>query len=219
MDRHEYLRHIQWSIASCLAEHELLGEEYWDDGRGARWVIGIPDTFVYRAEIIAGIGGSLIVHGDVDISRFAHYGDHKDAWSRLRWMAFCSDVDYYVAQKASIGMGHGRWEEYDDEVARHDLDVLVREYEENEGGYAQNGEIADLFREAREYVHHQSELEEFFRNSYLYYSQSLFEHGMPGKVIPTPVVMGHLYLQRCAYLLLDKYGDAGPPACRGTEAK
>lgn len=59
-------------------DHQLLSEVYWDNGRGARWLIGKPGTRVMASEIIAGTCGSLVVHGDCDLSRFAQYSDHAD---------------------------------------------------------------------------------------------------------------------------------------------
>src|SRR5574340_149450 len=124
---------LRSQLVTEFAKHELLAEQYWDQGRGARWLIGKPDTCVFRTEAIAGIGGSLLVHGDIDLCRYAHYSDQGDAWSRLRWMGECQDFDYYVAQKASIGLRSVRARdlEYDSEVACYDLDRLVEEYRQD----------------------------------------------------------------------------------------
>lgn len=70
-NRDELVARYIWSSVSWLADHQLLGDAYWNDGAGARWEIGQPGTFVHRCEILAGISGALIVHGDFDVVRFA----------------------------------------------------------------------------------------------------------------------------------------------------
>lgn len=211
MNRHEHLRQLQWNIAWMYKDHQLLGEDYWDEGRGARWLIGKPQSSTMLSEVIAGIGGSLIVHGDCDTSRFAHYGDYKDAWHRLCWMGLCTDVDYYVAEKASIGLRRLRLDEYDEDVAKHDLLAYAGELREEHD--ESRTELIELLEEAAAVAtQDEHNLSEFLGNRDK--GWDLWEHGF-GKVVATPVVTGHLALQRCCYLLIDKYGMEGPPACRG----
>lgn len=212
MNADERLRELQWSIAAMYAEHQLLSEVYWDEGRGARWVIGKPGTNVMRTEIIAGICGSLLVHGDCDLARFAHYSDHQDAFSRLLWMGCCRDVSYYVAQKYSIGMarsGAGA-KTYDEEVAQHDIRQRIAE--ELEGGREPDDPLIGVLQEALDnHTESHHELRMFLSENDK--GWDLWEWSL-GEVIATPVVTGHLALQRCAYLLADKYGWDGPPQCR-----
>jgi hypothetical protein len=211
MDSAEHLRKLQWQIASLYADHHLFGEEYWDDGRGARWLIGEPESSNMLSEIIAGICGSLIVHGDCDTSRFAYYSDYKDAWHRLRWMALCTDVDYYVAQKASIGMRAGNGgQAYDEEVAKHDL---VQRVAEEKASEFHNAELVEVLQEAADgWTEDERELRRFLSEHDK--GWDLWECSF-GRVVDTHVVVGHLALQRCCYLLMDKYGEEGPPQCRG----
>ena len=206
MNAHEYRRQLQWQIADLYKDHELLAEVYWDQGRGARWVIGRPNTNNMLSEIIAGICGSLIVHGDCDTSRFAYYSDHPDAWSRLCWMGFCGDVGYYVAQKASIGMGRsGRGsDDYDERVAKHDLQDCIDDL--TRSGFEQDRQIAVL-TDALEQTEDERTLRSFLSENDR--GWDLWEHSF-GRVVSTPVITGHLALQRCAYLLLAKYGEEGP---------
>lgn len=207
----QYLRQIQWSGFGWLLDHELLGETYWDKGAGARWCVGKKGTFVHRCEIIAGIGGSLVVHGDFDTVRFAHYGDHPDAWNRLQWMAKHKDVGYYVAQKAAIGAGHGRDEvhHYDSDVAEKQIGLELEAVES----------CGDREREARilkcalNRVEFEEELSEFLHSAEAV-DFALWDHRF-GRVLDAHVIIGHLALQRCMYLLVDKYGWEGPPECRG----
>lgn len=215
MNRHERLRHLQWEIAAMYVDHELLGEEYWDEGRGARWLIGRPGTNVMRTEIIAGVCGSLLVHGDCDLSRFAHYSDHRDAWNRLLWMGCCRDVGYYVAQKYSIGMarsGAGS-ESYDEDVAKHDLRERIAE--ELRCGREPDDPMLVVLEDALEsHTESKHELRTFLSENDKGWD---FWEWRIGEVTSTSVVTGHLALQRCAYLLADKHGWGGPPACRGVE--
>ena len=73
-----------------------------------RWLLqtihadGRPD-WTMAAEIIALENAAIYVGGDISHIIFA-YGP-KDPIGRLRWMGECSDLGYYVAQKARIGMG------------------------------------------------------------------------------------------------------------------
>jgi len=204
MDAAEHLRRMQWAAASWVADHELLEEQYWEGGQGARWVVGRPKTFVHRAEVIAGIGGSLIVHGDFDLCRFGHYGDHRSAWRRLLWMADCTDVGYYVAQKASIGMGgqrHGD-EYYDADVAAHDLkDEIAQQTADGA-----DPELIDVLTDALEHTENEQGLREFLHE---HDKWDLWEYRF-GEVVPHHVVTNHCILQRTAILLRAKYGDVGP---------
>lgn len=214
MDAGEHTRRTQWSTYGWLTEHQLLDEQYWDEGRGARWVVGQPQTFIHRAEVIAGIGGSLLVHGDFDLCRFAHYGDHGDAWSRLLWMADCEDLGYYVAQKAAIGMaGLTNERGYDVDVAAHDL---RQEYDEmGEDPEDPNPRLRELLLEAIDHTETEQDLRDF-----LYHGDEgwdLWERDY-GRVTPGNVVVNHCLLQRTAWLLRLKYGAAGPPACRSEVA-
>lgn len=212
MNSAQHLRMLQWQIASLYQDHQLLSEAYWDNGRGARWLIGRPGTNVMLSEIIAGVCGSLIVHGDCDTSRFAYYSDYPDAWSRLRWMGFCGDVGYYVAQKAHIGMGRsGGGEEYDGEVAKHDIAQFANDARRSGYETERLKRLFEVLREAHDY-HTESEYD---LRAFLSRNDSgwdLWECTF-GRVVPTPVITGHLAMQRCAYLLLDKYGIGGPPEC------
>lgn len=209
MDRNRYLREMQWSAMERLQEHELLGEDYWDDGRGARWVIGRPNTFVHKCEVIAGIGGSLIVHGDYDVVRFAHYGDHADAWNRLCWMGWCTDVDYYVAQKASIGMGRRTAVEcYDEDVAKYELRDRIRDAKEGGGSEAM---ISVLEEALEEHAGSREELRDYLGRYGC--NWDLWELN-PGAVLDSHVIISHVALNKLCSLLVEKHGEAGPPACR-----
>jgi hypothetical protein len=202
--RNEALRKSQWQAGQMLAEHRLLAEDYFSAGRNARWVIGKPDTFIARCEIIAGIGGSLIVHGDFDLCRFAHYGDRSDAWSRLRWIGDHSDVGYYVSQKASIGMGGARQSEYDSDVAVHEIRERIGE----ESDTALRGVLEEAL--------HHTETEDGLRDFLSVNDDGWdFWEWEVGLVVPFNVVVSHLAAQRCAWLLRARYGMGGPPQCQG----
>jgi hypothetical protein len=206
MNRNEYLRRQQWDALRQLAKHELLDESYWGDGSGARWVVGERDTFVGKCEIVAGIGGSLIVHGDYDLCRFGHYGDETDAWHRLRWMADCTDVDYYVAQKASIGLRRQDIEEYDEDVARHEIIEHVKDAHRDGAR-----DKAAVLRGALKWTECAEMLTEYLHDHSS--NWDLWEL-RPGRVLSYRVVVSHVALNRCAWLLRARYGYAGPPACR-----
>lgn len=198
----EYSRRMQWYCADHFKDAELLAESYWDGGRGARWVIGKPNTFVYRAEIIAGIGGSLLVHGDIDDVRFASYGDRADAWSRLTWMGLCRDLDYYVEQKACIGTSR-RERCYEPDVAVYDINRLLEEREMDQ-------RIVDALIEARD--EHADDVHALRGClDQVRYIDDFWEWGGDiGEVIETRIVNAHAALHRCVHLLVERYGWEGP---------
>lgn len=209
-DRDTCLRERQWGSMKWLAEHTLLGEVYWDDGKGARWCIGRPGTFIHRCEVIAGIGGSLVVHGDFDTARFAHYGDYADAWSRLRWMADCTDLDYYVAQKATIGAGGDPkdvWA-YEPLLAEQELKAQAEEWERD--GYDERA-VALLRDAAERHAESEHELRTFLGENDR--GWDLWEYDF-GQVLAYHVVTAHMALNKCASLLRERHGVGGPPECR-----
>lgn len=203
----EHLCRMQWQAFKMLGEHQLLAETYWDEGRGARWLIGKPDTVHARCEIIAGIFGSLVVHGDFNTARFAHYGDKADCWSRLRWMADCTDVGYYVLQKARIGERLGFGEEcgYDEDVARYDLRQHATEYEKER---PERPEVIAILREAADsYTESEHALLDYLSSSAAW--GELWESRF-GQVVPAHVVISHVALNKCAWLLRERHGADGP---------
>lgn len=206
----ERLRRLQWQALALHHDLALLGEVYWNSGRSACWVIGKPGTNVFRTEILAGIFGSLIVHGDFELVRFGHYGDHADAFSRLCWMGCCTDVGYYVSQKARIGSGRSTaTEEYDEDVARHELLDHIADLER---GGAEDKEIA-FYREALAHVGDVDELQQY-----------LYENGWPwdahehrfGRVTSAHIITAHVALNKLVSLLFERHGPDGPPECRAT---
>jgi len=62
---------------------------------------------IFWFEVIVLAGGALYVHGDISGVHFAHYGKYERPEQVLYWMGNTSDLGYYVAQKASIGMNLG----------------------------------------------------------------------------------------------------------------
>ncbi len=199
----------EWRAAAMLSEHELLSEVYWAVGTGARWLIGRPTTGVYRCEIIAGTLGSLLVYGDFPPARFAKYGDNADAWDRLCWLADSTDVGYYVMQKASIGMGIPAG--YDAEVARHDLRALADDHRRDGDEQDAPGLIPLLEEAAERYAEREQELRAFLHAGDR--GWGLWELTI-GRVVPEHVVIAHVALNRCAWLLRERHGLGGPACCR-----
>lgn len=204
LSRGEFLRRRQWDIASRLAEHELLSETYWSDGREAAWVIGRPGTSVDRLEILAAMHGSLIVHGDWDLVRFASYRDTSGAFDRLCWMGCHEDVGYYVREKSQIGTGRMLRDEYEEAVARFELRERIRD----EG---EDPKYRAIFEEALGHTETREDLSEFLAQ----HIADFYEYSF-GEVVAWPVVGAHRACARLVALLEEKYGADGPPACRPT---
>jgi len=147
----------------AFKNHEIV------DKREDRWRIARRDkdghlTNIHYAEIVSLWGGRIYVGGDIDDCVFAYYGDHPDHLSKLRWMGCCKDVDYYVKQKAQMGLtDNGKLvNEFDAQVAEHDLDYYLAEelkrIQENAGDDEDSGEgeaqrMRDVFERAKELLH------------------------------------------------------------------
>jgi hypothetical protein len=106
----------------AYADHEIVadGPRCWHIAR--RGADGRLDS-CYSVDVYAGHHGQLYVGGDIDCVVFAAYGDNADPVRRLRWMGRCQDLDYYVAQKAAIGMTDDRkmvWD-FDGDTAAADI--------------------------------------------------------------------------------------------------
>jgi len=214
MNASQRLRQDQWHAMQMLHDHQLLGEDYFDDGRGARWVIGTPGTFTFRCEVIAGIGGSLIVHGDFDVVRFGHYGDHADAFNRLCWMGDCYDVGYYVAQKAAIGSGRRAGvNAYDEEVAQDELRWWIDDTDDDD---ERSREKKRVFQDALSHTEDEHTLRTFLSDNDR--GWDLWELTL-GRVLDAHVVIAHVALNKTVALLVERYGEEGPPACRREVAK
>jgi hypothetical protein len=137
----------------AFKNHELV------DTRDDRWRIAKRDkdgwfTNVYYAEIISLWGGRLYVGGDIDACVFAYYSDHSDHLSKLRWMGRCTDVSYYVRQKAQMGLtDNGKLvDEYNARVAKQDLYTYLAEWEKEADAHPDVIGIRDVFHEAAERV-------------------------------------------------------------------
>lgn len=142
----------------AFKDHEIV------DKREDRWRIAKRDkdgrfTNIHYAEIISLWGGRLYVGGDIDDCVFAYYGDHPDHLSKLRWMGCCKDVDYYVKQKASIGLTDGGKlvDDYDARVASEYLqaqrDMMLNDCEESEKEH-----IRFVFERADELINEPEEM-------------------------------------------------------------
>jgi hypothetical protein len=107
--RAAFAKHV---IAKESEGRWLLRKPY-ADGRGFDWTMA--------AEVISLAGGSLYVGGDIDFVIFSWYSDSADHEAKVRWMGRCSDIDYYVRQKAIIGTGRELVEQYDEDEARASL--------------------------------------------------------------------------------------------------
>lgn len=100
-----------------------------------RWLLQRrhPDTdkfdWTMSAEVVCLAGGRLYVGGDIFPVIFAYCSD--PGIQRVRWMGGTTDLNYYVAQKASLGFGGDELvSTYSAEVARSDLDDLAHEFQE-----------------------------------------------------------------------------------------
>lgn len=216
----ERMRQIQWWALEWFRDHELLSEEYWDHGRGARWLFGKRDTFVHKLEIIAGIGGTILVHGDWKPVCFAHYSDHPDAFHRLCWMGLCTDVGYYVAQKATIGADRASVYTFDDDVAEHELRTEIRFHtrearHSRESSQFELGTARKLRRALTLFREHGWDARALAEHLYTHVPD-ICDPGPQdfGIVLESHVIIAHIACHRLVHLLRERHGPEGPVQCR-----
>jgi len=97
----DYVEQIVKYARASYAEHRILerGPGYWICGRS-------PGSNQHKFEVRSLLFGALYVGGDLDHMIFAQYTDSPDPERKLRWIGEHASIDYYVAQKAAIGMGN-----------------------------------------------------------------------------------------------------------------
>jgi len=151
----EYLEHLKQEAIQAFEGHVLRASEE------RHWSIGRPGTGVYFAEVFAG-AAHLYVGGDIDTVAFGYYLDGGDPLAMLRWIGCTDDVGWYIKQKAGIGLSDsGRLTEgYDDEVARSELGMLLREDLEDPDAPGAGKRIR-MLQEAMDYTHDEVELRGF----------------------------------------------------------
>lgn len=113
--------HIEWITKlarTSYGEHQIL-----ERGPGY-WICGRPGSNQYKFEVRSLLFGALYVGGDIDHMIFAQYTDSSDPERKLRWIGEHNSLDYYVAQKASIGMGSDTY------VWTYDSRAAIEEYRE-----------------------------------------------------------------------------------------
>lgn len=161
-----------------------------------RWLIqrlhedGVPD-WTFAAEIICTEGGGIYVGGDIFPMIFA-YGP-KDPLERLYWIGTCRDIDYYVAQKARIGLGAELCEEWDSDIAHAELKERMRD---------DSREYEVKNQDAYECALETSEHESFMNYVVDAFGVGAYEWvGSLGNVVSGRVVCAHAAVSRLCQLL------------------
>jgi len=124
-----YLSKMEEQATGDFKDHELKSS---GDGR---WVIAKRydekswQSF-YMTEIIVGIGGTLIAHGDIDICVFTRFGHYDDPIQVVNWVA-SSGISSYLKTKAYMGFtpqsGKDLTEDFNEDVAIWELERLIRD--------------------------------------------------------------------------------------------
>src|SRR5512136_166140 len=122
MSKRDFVKERCDRAIEAFKNHELV------DCREDQWRIAkrYPDgqlTSTHFAEIVSLWGGRLYVGGDIDDCVLAYFSDTQSHRDKLRWMGKCTDIGYYVRQKAQMGLtDNGKLvDEYDAQVAQSDL--------------------------------------------------------------------------------------------------
>lgn len=126
--RNEYIEDAQAQARGDFAKHRIRfrDERSWSCFRP--WgEAGWDSTFWFEVVVLR--GGSLLVHGDIDLIHFAQYGKYTNPEEVVRWMGDRRDLGYYVAQKATIGMqaGDNVVTTHSNEVWLHDASQYIQE--------------------------------------------------------------------------------------------
>jgi hypothetical protein len=123
----KYQRVTEEQAAESFSEHVIkeqgdrrwvIAKKYEDDGSWCDF---------YLTEIIVGVYGTLIAHGDIDASIFFCYGKFDDPLQVVRWVAE-SNVANYLVSKATKGMTTYHT---DGITKRFDADVAIWEMEDH----------------------------------------------------------------------------------------
>lgn len=97
-------RNLVELATEAFALHSLVGGNLGSD----RWRIArVKDgriQSVYATEIVSLWGGELYVGGDIDCCVFGRFTDTPSHIDKLRWIGWGNDLDWYLLQKAKIGM-------------------------------------------------------------------------------------------------------------------
>jgi hypothetical protein len=99
--------------------------------------------------------GTMLVHGDIDFVMFGHYGRWKNAESVVRWLGATKDFDWYVSQKARIGMGiaDSVLVSRDDDVFFHDmLDHIEANYLDGSSFPELSGSLSEVAKTVRDHL-------------------------------------------------------------------
>jgi hypothetical protein len=121
--RDERLEGLVAQARRAYENHELIdrGDRWWLMAQ--RYEDGKLQS-AYLTDVYCDHFGGIFVGGDISTMCFSCFGDSGSMEARLAWMGRCTDLDYYVAQKASIGMtGKGErlvWD-WDSELAAMDI--------------------------------------------------------------------------------------------------
>jgi len=146
MNAQDHLEITKKRAMKDFENHQII----LDDKENGRWRIakktedGGVEGF-YATEIISLWGGRLFAGGDIDDCVFAYFSAAKNLsdvdfhLAKLAWIGQCTDVGYYVAQKAAIGLSDSRklTEEWDPDIAIEQL----REMSEDEDNPKKANEV------------------------------------------------------------------------------
>ena len=117
--------------------HEMLIERATDDYSEStykelspeHWLVHRSQSGMFSSHVSI-MGSCIAVWGDIEGCFFAYAPSSYDAVAKIHWLAN-SSLDY-VAQKARIGMGNVGCSNFNQDVARDDLDTEIEDCENNE---------------------------------------------------------------------------------------
>jgi hypothetical protein len=175
----------------------------WDKANG-RWEGN------HGCDIVVTSWRQIVVAGDIGPMVFA-YGSGSPRVT-IAWMGGCEDIEYYVEQKARIGMGsESSVAEYAPDVAREDLDQLIETFKENYGEEAEDANVAglvELVSEAKEWhLYDDSRLRDYLYDNAGEFHNFLFDGGLSIGMVPSGrLIYCHAAIRRLHELLSAQEG-------------
>ncbi len=139
-------------------------------------------------EVVTGYTGSIVVFGDVDLVEFSHFGSNEPH-ELLKWMGRCTDIGYYVAQKANLGGAEAY--HFDPKQAKEYLEQLLTEYENDSDSQEiiKNALDASMHEKGRDIL------------GWYLYEEGLYDLELDTDVLQYKVIVAHAAVRRVCDLL------------------
>lgn len=110
----------------------------------------------YATSVFCDHFGCIYVGGDIDTVVYGYYSDYSDPKKRLKWIGQCEDLEYYVNQKAALGLGNrALTTSFDSNIAIAEIKEYTNEVDLNPDNKEALIDIIQLIRDGNspEYIY------------------------------------------------------------------